>query len=62
VDNGLIGFHWWWTFQSRSPRRPLMPAYAAGWPAFLEAGAVALSIAVLTILAAFVAWQRVQHG
>ena len=30
-----------------------MPAYATGWPAFLEAGAVAVSIAVLTILAAF---------
>jgi hypothetical protein len=57
-----IGFHWWWTFQSRSPRLPLMPAYATGWPAFLEACAVAVSIALLTILAAFAVWRLVQHG
>jgi hypothetical protein len=57
-----IGFHWWWTFQSRSRRLPLMPAYATGWPAFLEACAVAVSIAVLTILAAFAVWRLAQHG
>jgi hypothetical protein len=31
-----VGFNWWWTFQSRSPRLPLIPTYATGWPAFLE--------------------------
>ena len=37
-------------------------AYATGWPAFLEACAVAVSIALLTILAAFAVWRLVQHG
>ena len=57
-----IGFNWWWTFQNRSSRLPLMPAYTTGWAAFLEAGAVAVSIATLTMLAAFTVWWLVQHG
>lgn len=57
---GCAGFNWWWTFNVRSPRPPMVPAYVAGWTAFIEAGVVAVSIATLAILAAFVAWRLVQ--
>jgi hypothetical protein len=44
------------------PKPIATPAYATGWAAFLEACAVAASIAVLTILAAFAVWRLVEHG